>query len=398
MAAAPAISSLAANERGWIQSAGWDTVWMFSALWGGALFLGATLATPLMTLVALVFLFDRLASALHNWSTTYLILFSSLLREERRRHFWRYYGVPGLIVTVSFALGLYTSGYQRYTAGRGFTADLWPWGLYLALFWVGHFWHFGQQDFGVLSIYRIRADQSASIDRRVDRLFTAAMMFLVQPVVYLCLVTSTAFSEILHTAIPVSAALGRSLAGGAVAVGALLSVGVAGFELSKPNRSLPKLLYIFVIFLHPVLLYGAVRAQVPAVAFLYLFAYLWSHWLIAVGLAARINTRYYQTCGDSLSTAVLRHVAIMGLIIGLVYVVVEDNKQYLLFNTDGFRYKEILAGIPPEQTLVVGLVLGYFLAEQLLHYYSDRRLFRFRDPELRRKVLPLLIGGLGARG
>ena len=398
MAVAPAISRLAANESGWIQSPGWDIVWMFSALWGGALFLGATLAAPLMTLVALIFLFDRMASALHNWSTTYLVFFSSLLSEERRRHPWVYYGVPGLIVTVSFALGLYTSGHQRYTAGRGFTADLWPWGLYLALFWVGHFWHFGQQDFGVLSIYRTRAGQSASIDRRVDRFFTAMMMFLVQPVVYLCLVTSTAFTEMFHTTIPVSAELGRSLAGGAVAVGALLSVGVGGFELSKPKRSLPKLLYIFVIFLHPVLLYGAVQAKAETVAFLYLFAYLWSHWLIAVGLSARINSRYYRTRGDSPFMAMLRHLAVMGFIIGLVYLVVEGNKQYLLFNTDGFRYKEILAGIPPEQTLVVGLVLGYFLAEQLLHYYADRRLFRFRDPGVRRKVEPLLFGNAGARG
>lgn len=396
MAAAPAISTLAADDRGWIQSPSWDIVWMFSALWGGALLLGASLVTPLMTVVVLVFVFDRMASALHNWSTTYLVFFSSLLAEERPRHPWIYYVVPALIVVGSFALGLYTSGYQRYTPGSGFTADLWPWGLYLALFWVGHFWHFGQQDFGVLSIYRIRANQTASIDRRVDRIYTGVMMFLVQPVVYLCLVTTNAFSEMVHTTVPVSAEVGRTLAGGAAAFGALLSVAVAGFELSKPKRSLPKLLYIFVIFLHPVLIYGAVQAKSETVAFLYLFSYLWSHWLIAVGLAARINSRYYQTRGDSPSTAVLRHVAIMGFIIGLVYLVVEDNKQYLLFSTDGFRYKEILAAIPPEQTLVVGLVLGYFLAEQLIHYYADRRLFRFRDPGLRQKVGPLLFGGPGA--
>jgi hypothetical protein len=39
---------------------------------------------------------------------------------------------------------------------------------------------------------------------------------------------------------------------------------------------------------------------------------------------------------------------------------------------------------------VIGLVLGAFLAEQLLHYYCDRCLFRFRDPDVRRAVAPLL--------
>jgi len=391
MAAAPAVSPAVADNRSWIQSPGWDMIWMFSAIWGGALILCSDLSAPLMTVIVLIFLFDRMVSALHNWSTIHLVFFSSLLAEERALHPWVYRVVPGIIVAVSFAMGLYISGYQRYAAGQGFTADLWAWGLYLALFWVGHFWHFGQQDFGVLSIYRVRANQNTATDRRVDRLYTAAMMFTIQPVVYLSLITTTAFSEMVHTAVPISPETGRAIAGGAVALGAVLFVGVLGFELSKPNRSLPRLLYIFVIFLHPVLIFGAVQADSQTVAYLYLFSYLWSHWLIAVGLSARINTHYYQTRGAPLSVAILRHVAIMSFIIGLVYLVVEHNKEYLLFSTDGFHYKEILASIPPDRMLVTGLVLGYFLAEQLIHYYADRRLFRFRDPGLRRKVEPLLM-------
>ena len=102
MTAFPAGAALASfPRRGWVQSPGWDAFWMFSALWGGALLLTASLAAPLMTLVALVFLFDRMASALHNWSTTYLVFFSSLLAEERPRHPWLYYVVPGLIVVLT---------------------------------------------------------------------------------------------------------------------------------------------------------------------------------------------------------------------------------------------------------------------------------------------------------
>ena len=64
--------------------------------------------------------------------------------------------------------------------------------------------------------------------------------------------------------------------------------------------------------------------------------------------------------------------------------------DYGLFNSDGFRYKQLLAQIGPAQTLVIGLVLGFFLAERLLHYYCDRCLFRFRDEGVRRAVSPLL--------
>jgi hypothetical protein len=66
------------------------------------------------------------------------------------------------------------------------------WVLYLALFWVGHFWHFGNQDFGVLSIYRAKAGQTALRDRRIDKAYAVAMMFVIQPCVYFSAVTQLA--------------------------------------------------------------------------------------------------------------------------------------------------------------------------------------------------------------
>ena len=55
------------------------------------------------------------------------------------------------------------------------------WALYLALFWVGHFWHFGNQDFGVLSIYRAKAGQKSLRERKIDKAYAVAMMFVIQP-------------------------------------------------------------------------------------------------------------------------------------------------------------------------------------------------------------------------
>jgi len=217
-------------------------------------------------------------------------------------------------------------------------------------------------------------------------------MYAIQPVVYLSVVSSTAFSEFSAAALGLNARTLDELARVGIAAAILLSLGAAGFELSKPKRSLPRLLYMLVIFLHPALLFGAVAADARHVGLLYIFAYLWSHWLIAIGLVGRINTRFYESRGESAATAVVRHGALLLFISGLVYLATERHQEYLLFNTDGFRYKQLLASITPEETLVVGLVLGFFLGEQLLHYYCDRCLFRFRNPGVRKQVAPLLLG------
>ena len=219
-----------------------------------------------------------------------------------------------------------------------------------------------------------------------------AMMFLIQPVVYVGLIDSTAFSELVRTALPFVPAIGSFAATAAVVLATALTLGAIAFELSKPNRSLPKLLYVFVIFLHPVLLWGASQTANRTLAYAYVMAYLWSHWFIAIALVGRINTRFYRSRGDSPAIALLRHAAVLGAIAGVVMLLTERHKDYLLFTAAEFRYKELLAAITPEQALVIGGILGFFLAEQLVHYYCDRCLFRFRDAEVRGRVAPLLLG------
>jgi hypothetical protein len=401
MAAIPAPVSApapaAAGGAVWVQSAGWDLFWMFSALWGGALLMVGWALQPVLTAVVLLFAFQRLAATLHAWSTTYMVLFSPLLAEERRADRRRYVWAPTGIAAASLVLGLLVAATSRYPAGGSPGVGLWAFWLYIGIFWIGHFWHFGNQDFGVLSLYRARAGQRRPADRRVDKLYTVAMMYVIQPVVYLSVVTTTAFSEMAWTLLPLSPGRMEGAARLAIAAAALLSVGAIGYELSKKSRSAPRVLYLFVCFLHPTVLYAAVATGQNRLALLYLFAYLWSHWLIAIGLVGRLNTRFYATRGDPAAVAVLRHVAVLLLLGGLAFVATERHKEFLLFNTDGFRYKELLASITPEQMLVIGIVLGFFLGEQLLHYYCDRCLFRFRHPDVRRRVGPLLLGDAAPR-
>jgi hypothetical protein len=391
MASVTAVGGIAPARGGggWIGSPGWDFFWMFAALWGGALLLAGASVFGLAAFAALVFLSERIVSIAHSWSTTYMVLFSPLLAAERRSRPRKFVWIPLAIALGAFALGLFVAGWQRFPADGSFGLSLWGFGLYIALFWVLHFWHFGNQDFGVLSLYRGRAGQTRMLDRKVDKAYTVAMMFVIQPIVYLFAVKTTAFSELSHTLLPLTRFL--ELAAPVALAGAVLaSLGVAGFELSKPNRSPGKLLYTLVILLHPLLLYGSLHYREHALAYLYLLAYLWSHWFIAIGLVGRINTGYYRQRGDSKAKSLLRHALLIAAISGFVWLVTYPYTNYGLFNTDGFRYKQLLAEIGPAQTLTIGLVLGFFLAEQLLHYYCDRCLFRFRDAGVRRAVAPLL--------
>jgi hypothetical protein len=391
---------------------------MFSSLWGAALLVaGAGFAeialrsdlrfsnaiarslsvdgadAPLSFLLAASVLFfgNRYLSILHSWSTTYMVLFSPLFAEERRRHLRRYVAIPALLASLAFALGFIIAGWPPYPIDKTFQPGLWAFGIYIMLFWVGHFWHFGNQDFGVLTLYRAKAGQNDPIDRKLDKLYTASMMFVIQPIVYLSIVKTTAFSEFVHTTIPVPTSVFDVASRVALGVACLLSAGMIGRELTREDRSAPKILYYLVIFLHPLLIFGAVWTKQPTIAFLYIMAYLWSHWFIAVGLVSRINSRYYQSRGVSPGHALARHALVLGSIALVVWLVTYFHTDYGLFNTDGFAYKKILAGIDPAQRVVIGLVLGFYLAEQLVHYYCDRRLFRFRDPGVRARVAPLLL-------
>jgi hypothetical protein len=329
-----------------------------------------------------LFAANTLIALCHSWSTTYVVLGSPLLREVRRANRRKFLLVPAAIVLGSFALGLLVTGSDALPRSVPLGAAQWPWALYLAAFWVGHFWHFGNQDFGVLTIYRGRAGQSGLRDRRIDKAYATAMMFVIQPLVYLKVVSGSPLSEAFFSYAPVGPAAVAAAADVAVVAAVVATLAVVGCELAKANRSLPKLLYYAVMLAHPVVLYGLAFG----LAFFYLIAYFWSHWLIAIGLTGRIHANFHRSRGLAPLRAVLRHALALGAVVVVLapfYVVFEWASVF-----SGGRYKEILAAVGPDLSLLLGLLLGYFLAEQLLHYYCDRCLFRFRDPAVRRAVAP----------
>jgi len=383
-AATTTIPQLRAGTGHWVSSARWDLFWMFSAFWASALCFAAVVALGADGTRPILFALGSFLAVNHSWSTSYVVIASPLLRDARRRNRAKFTLVPIAIVIGSLALGYAMAASGGLPSGLPLTRAQALWALYLALFWIGHFWHFGNQDFGVLSIYRAKAGQSAQRERRVDKGYAVAMMFVIQPCVYFKSLASSPLSEAFYSFVPIPhewVAIGAAWAA-ASAVG--LTVAVIAYELRKPHRSLPKLLYYVVMLAHPLTLYFLHWR----IAFFYLVVYFWSHWLVAVGLVGRIHINYQRTVGASPARALFVHVTRLGVWVAVAYTFYLCFGKYALFS--GEEYQRVLSVVWPDWRGVVGLIMGAFLAEQLLHYYCDRCLFRFRDPDVRRAVAPLL--------
>jgi len=368
----------------WIQSPLWDAFWMFSAIWGCALLftLDSTIGWKRASII--LFFGNGLLALYHSWSTTFMVLGSGSMREVRATDPVRYRWIPLAIVVASFAVGIGTGASLSFPASGQFGLELWPWILYLSLFWVGHFWHFGRQDFGVLSLYRSRAGQNAPRDRQIDERYCRVMMYAIQPIVYLSVLTKSPFGQAFYNVIPIPHDWVRTGATGAIALAGALTLAVVWIEISRSDRSLPKLAYYAIMLAHPLILYFAGLG----LAFYYLIAYFWSHWFIAVGLVSRINSGYYRARGLGRFTAGMRHFLTIGAIAAVIMLGRQDYEQFRVFS--GRDYKQVLASVTLEQGWIVGAFLGFFLAEQLLHYYCDRNLFRMRNPAVRKAIGPYL--------
>ena len=357
---------------------------MFSALWGSALLAAAVLAFGNPRVSAVFFPLGVALAACHSWSTTYVVIASPVLREARSRNRIKFTVVPLAVVAGSLALGYAIGATGALPRRFPLTSAESLWVLYLALFWVGHFWHFGNQDFGVLSIYRAKAGQTTLRDRKIDKAYAVAMMFVIQPFVYLKSVTDSPLSEAVKSFVPIPPEVVATAAAWAAATAVGLTVAVIAHELRRPNPSPPKLAYYLVMLSHPLVLYFIHWR----LAFFYIVVYFWSHWLIAIGLTGRIHTNYHRAAGSTAMGALARYAAALGAFVVTAWFFYGAFGAYAVFS--GGDYKEVLSAVWPDWTGVIGLIMGAFLAEQLLHYYCDRCLFRFRDADVRRAVAPLL--------
>jgi len=148
------------------------------------------------------------------------------------------------------------------------------------------------------------------------------------------------------------------------------------FELSKPNDSFPKILYLLIIAMHPVALYNTQ-------GLLYYLVYLLTHWTVAIALSWRIN-RNANLAAESPRKAWVFYAVVFGGFVFMSLCISVLLAEFELFANTSFRDHV------GRSSVWMGLVVGYVLGEQMVHYYCDRCLFRFKDPYVRTHVGPLL--------
>jgi hypothetical protein len=184
------------------------------------------------------------------------------------RHRARFIIVPALILVGSVVAG-WLSGilYPAFFPFRGTKVDVFgpqgwksPLGVMLALYFVWNTWHFAKQNFGVLSIYRVK---SGSGRRTTDLVYALGvhMAATILGILMMCGLATNAMIDLCVVASPV----------------AIITM------LSLETRMTPRVVVIVV---------DALRLALLWVPGLWIFAISGlNHWLAAIGLSSHVHAR-----------------------------------------------------------------------------------------------------------
>jgi hypothetical protein len=382
----------------WIRSPAWDGLWIFGGLWAPVLSILAYWALRLVThnplaldvpgydvqKVAVLYL---PLSILHRISTTYAVVGTPILRGEIREHPTRYLYIPLAIVALCVGLGQGFAFHSAFAFMPSVRGELWAFFLlaYVMVLWER--WHFSAQEFGVLSIYRIRARQIAPGDKKFDRFYTVVLMLGVNMVLFVWLGFSDERDILLYGTPPAwyrgdilrHAALFAFVVGMGTVAAALVR------EWRHPQGSLPKAMFYILIGAHTLLLY-----VFPKALGLFFLGYVFHHWMVAVGLFGRVTLASYSSASPF--SAVIKLAVRVGPLVALVIV------WYLFFaildraSNLAVPSVRMFEGASIGAKIFAGVVIGLFFAVNYLHYYYDRCFYSLGNPAIRKSVGPLLFG------
>ena len=368
---------------------------MFSGLWAplllalgylasGAFSSDARSHVPFQQLPQFAIAYTTLA-VLHRLSTTYSVLCTPILRDEIKANPRRYLYVPLAILLGCIALGQAFTFHSTFSFLGHTHAQLWAFFAlaYVMLLWER--WHFCAQEFGVLSIYRIRAKQNAPEDKRFDRVYTVLLMLLVNMTLFICLGFQDERNVLFH-----GVQLERFqpvldvIAASAFGVGMLAVLFALQREWRHPQRSLPKLGFYLLIGAHTLLLYFF-----PNAMGLFFFTYVFHHWMVAVGLFNRVTLRAYQSDGASAGLRYAKRVLPVLAVCVLWYKFFAPLDR--AGNLSPVPDVRMFEGAGPGAKAFLGTIIGIFFAFNYLHYYYDRCFYSFANPGVRKLVGPLLF-------
>lgn len=373
----------------WVQSPAWDGMWILSALWLAplALLLAAGHPDPGSgPLDALYFAITALFWIGHRLGSAWLAYATEAYRPLLRAAPVRFLLLPFLVTAACFAILLPPDTALPFTRTERF--------VFLALLdYAASTYHFGAQHFGVLSLYRARAGQTADPGaRRRDRLFGlgvgGVLVFLAD-----ALVGAAAYQQLwLDRWIPAwfAPAL-EPIRGGATLLLCAATAAMLTAELRARHRSLPRILYILGLALM-VLIALQTRS-------LFLFVVIWTsqHWIVASGLTSRVPRlesspakgclRRAFHAVNSRGWALMLLVMLVSILFLPLFEVEANWPDTSLYYGDRI-FGDIAAALRTSSLVPALLALGF--ASGFVHYMLDRSVYRLSDPQVRLAARGLL--------
>lgn len=384
----------------WVRSRAYDLFFLLSGLWVMAVVVplaGTDTLKPFHLMLGVLFWIG------HRLATAYLAFCQQAYREllvEQRTRFIR---VPLAITVIVFVLLLIPESILPVPI----LYRLLP----LAVIdFIWEFYHFTMQHYGVVSVYRIRAQQdpAAVDDKRKEKLFCMTVFGAGIP-------AAVVYHSLNHLAetTPDFFVPGVAIQGLRVAV-VLFALGFTARmvikELSVRNTSLPKALYMISVGV-PVSLAVIYDSIAPALLILAI-----QHWLVAVGISAHMASgigpvkrepnAWYRFWGV-VNKSPVRVLLVMCAFSAVLAPIMEFSdverrmavkavrgmfdpaaaeRAYVYW---GETYMNWFSGLGEHTVLMFFVAIGFSFG--YVHYLMDRAIFRFSDPSTRKSSLPLLL-------
>lgn len=373
----------------WVRGPIWDAFWMLSALWLAPIifWLAQGYSDPASSpLDSFYFALTALFWIGHRLSSTYLAYCTEAYRPLLRAQPIRFVVIPMLVTLTCFAIFLPGDSALPWTREERLI------GLAIVDYaWVTY--HFAAQHFGVLSLYRARADRAACLQtRRLDRLFAlgvgGVLVFGAD-----VLAGAVAYQDQWIDRWPIVQWI-VSAQDSIRVVGTYLLIIITALMLISEFRSrqwsLPRVLYIVGV----AIMVGI--ALQPRSLFLFLVVWTSQHWIVATGLTSQTPIAeaapkhgIFRRALHQLNIrpwAILLFLAALSIVF-LPLFEVEANREVGVYYSDRI-FGALGSQLRTSAWVPALLALGF--ASGFIHYLLDRSVFRMSDPQIRAAAAGLL--------
>jgi hypothetical protein len=374
----------------WVRGPVWDGFWLLSALWLApiVLWLAHGYSDPESSpLDAFYFGLTALFWIGHRLCSTYLAYCTEAYRPLLRTQPVRFVVIPILVTLACFVIFLPGDSALPWSREERLV------GLAIIDYaWVTY--HFAAQHFGVLSLYRSRADRAVSVQtRRLDRFFALSVGGVLVFVADI-LAGAVAYQEQWIDRWPfiqwIVANQDQIRVLGTVALGIITALMLIA-EFRSQQWSLPRVLYILGI----AIMVGI--AFQPRSLFLFLVVWTSQHWIVATGLASRTPVaesapkagNFFRRAFHELNVrpwAILLFLTALSIFLLPIFEV-EANREIGTYYGDRI-FGALATQLRTSSWVPALLALGF--ASGFIHYLLDRNVFRMSEPQVRAAAAGLL--------